>query len=136
MRRCPAPKPDDDTAEIPPDLLLVTVLSCKDLKNLDTAMLGKNDVYVEVTVNHQQFKRTETIPDAGSKCKWGSRAMPGQTLIFENISQIYEMDFRVYDEDDVEGDDGVVRKEGDLIGLCSLPWRSKSRLLTERSGRK
>jgi len=121
VRRCPAPKPDDDTAEIPPDLLLVTVLSCKDLKNLDTAMLGKNDVYVEVTVNHQQFKRTETIPDAGSKCKWGSRAMPGQTLIFENISQIYEMDFRVYDEDDVEGDDGVVRKEGDLIGLCSLP---------------
>jgi cytochrome c5 len=125
VRRLASPDTEENTEALrikakKPGLLLVTVLCCRDLKNMDT-VFGKNDVYVSVTVNGRDTQRTVTIEDAGSRCKWGKLGVIGETLVFEDVSMLKEMVFHVFDEDDNVDADGNTGKTSELIGLCRLP---------------
>jgi hypothetical protein len=128
VRRLASPDTEENTQfesdESPkakkPGLLLVTVMCCRDLKNMDT-VFGKNDVYVSITVNGRDTQRTVTIEDAGSRCKWGKPGVIGETLVFEDVSMLKEMVFHVFDEDDDVDADGNAEKTSELIGLCRLP---------------
>jgi hypothetical protein len=91
--------------------VVVTVMSCKGLKDMDH--FGKNDVFVKVRINDRDDKeqKSTTLFNSGANAIWGMGK--GENLVFENTPQLEQVDFSVYDEDD----DGT----NELIGLTKAP---------------
>ena len=95
--------------------VVVTVLRCKGLKDMDT--FGNNDVFVRVRINNRDSlqQQTPTLFDTGSTAIWGDGK--GHNLIFEDAPQLEKVEFFAYDVDGEEGNED----SNELIGKGKVP---------------
>ena len=73
----------------------VTVLECRDLKNMRPALRGLNDVYVTVDIDGQTMD-TSTVDSGGRFPRWGGGG--GELLIYEPAMQPIRMTVRAFDK--------------------------------------